>query len=167
MSARWNTNIFSDYCAGSGCNCCFGTFLQPCAAASIKSHFDGSSWSYSLWWLCSPCPIISCCNYSILRNYVRTGYGIEGTAAQDCCLSTFCTPCVLTQMLNEVSSRGRYNYQRPITVREEVNEIRSYALCDIFMSCLCCYCEVSRVYANELKTVRPLFKFRLSIISLT
>lgn len=43
----------------------------------------------------------------MVRNYVRMGYGIEGRIGMsDCCIASYCAPCVAVQMLNEVESRG-------------------------------------------------------------
>ena len=109
--------------------------------------------------MCSPFPITGLWNYSILRNYVRQGYELEGDASEDCLLSTFCSPCVVTQLLNEVSDRGiGVPPEGPRETgglgRNQVYAPDTYA--DIFMTYGCGYCEVATTYADATGVVSPL-----------
>jgi Cys-rich protein (TIGR01571 family) len=90
---QWNAGLGSEYCLNC-CTCCFGTCFPMCALATVKSQFDGSD-------LCFNCICFSW-NVGLVRHYIRAGYGIVGQPGySDCCLATCCTPCVITQLLNE------------------------------------------------------------------
>lgn len=94
---EWTTGVFSGYFV-SGFTCVFGTCFPCCALASAKSQFDGSDLLFN-------CLCFST-NVAIVRNYIRSGYEINGTyGTSDMCLSLCCWPCVITQLLNE----GTYN----------------------------------------------------------
>jgi hypothetical protein len=55
---------------------------------------------------------------ALVRNYIRQGYEIKGRVGwSDCCCSCWFFPCVATQLLNEVESRG----PRLISVENEVD----------------------------------------------
>jgi len=155
MSKVWKNELFEQYCSDP-CNSCYGTCLGPCAAASIKSQFDGSFWFYNLWWLCSPFPVTGCWNYAVLRHYVRKGYEIDGDAADDCLMSTFCSPCVITQMLNEVMDRG---IGVPLEQDSSTSIDQNYiyapnTFTDICMTYSCGCFEVASTYADATGVVR-------------
>mgnify|MGYP003386725547 CR=1 FL=1 len=147
MSRAWKNTLFGDCCCLSFCNCCYGSCLSPCAAASAKSQFDGSPWIYNIWWLCAPFPVLSCFNYPLLRHYIREGYNIEGNATDDCMTSTFCTPCVITQLLNEVSDRGIATVSLNSALPADTIVETEY-LADSCMTCACGYCEVASTVAD-------------------
>jgi Cys-rich protein (TIGR01571 family) len=150
MAKVWKHRLFSE-CCDSPCNCCYGTCLGPCAAASAKSQFDGSSWLYNIWWLCSPLPMTGLWNYAVLRNYIRQGYEIDGDASDDCLTSTFCSPCVITQLLNEVSDRGPGVAPDAdfIAKGNALNQVYApNTHTDILMTYVCGYCEVASTYAD-------------------
>ena len=149
MSKTWRFDLYSDYCT-SIFSCCYGTCLCPCAAASIKTQFDGSSWWYNLWWLCVPIPTVTCFNYPLLRNYVRRGYDIEGNTSNDTTSSIFCTPCVLTQMLNEVTERGIVNQHQTYQSSRDYSGVEvtsDNTACDICMIYTCGCCEVAHLHS--------------------
>ena len=157
MSKAWNHHVFTGYCCNSVCNCCYGTCLSPCAAASLKSEFDGSQFCYNLWWLCNPCPIVSCFNYALLRNYIRKGYGINGDPEDDCLLSACCTSCVITQLLNEVTERGMAPLapKRINTIAYDIKSEIMPCMCGL-STCLpyCCgQCEVAATYSRQIGVV--------------
>ena len=78
--------------------CLYGYFCPCCALASAKSRFDGSSFCFNC--LCFN-------NICLVRNYIRSGYGIQGrVGVSDCCFATFLAPCAITQLLNETEERG-------------------------------------------------------------
>lgn len=95
---EWDSRIFSDYCK-TPYICLYATCFPCCALASAKTVFDNTDWFFNC-----------CCfslNCGLVRNYIRQGYRINGkVGTSDCCITCCCSPCVLTQLLNEVTARG-------------------------------------------------------------
>jgi Cys-rich protein (TIGR01571 family) len=142
---QWNAGLTTEFCLNC-CTCCFGTCFPMCALATVKSQFDGSD-------LCFNCICFSW-NVSVVRHYIRTGYGIEGQAGySDCCLSCCCMPCVITQLLNEVAIRGpRMEPElsindHPWSVKREEVPICSDP-CDTCFTFCCATCEVTNSYSQ-------------------
>jgi hypothetical protein len=42
----------------------------------------------------------------MLHNIIREGYGVQGSCLGDICVSTFCLPCAVNRMAQEVKVRG-------------------------------------------------------------
>jgi hypothetical protein len=89
------------------------------------------------------------------------GYEIHGRVGiSDCFLPTVCGPCVITQLLNEVGSRG----QKIASVKTEeeqgwIAEKKEYSClgdpCDFVFTYLSGPCEVANVFAQLSGTVMP------------
>eukprot|EP01059_Diplonema_ambulator_P004706 TRINITY_DN14421_c0_g2_i2.p1 TRINITY_DN14421_c0_g2~~TRINITY_DN14421_c0_g2_i2.p1 ORF type:complete len:209 (+),score=23.42 TRINITY_DN14421_c0_g2_i2:72-629(+) len=50
--------------------------------------------------------LANCLLTMYLRDNVRHKYGIMGDGCDDCCMSFWCTPCVMCQLHRELSKRG-------------------------------------------------------------
>lgn len=95
---NWENPLWNGYCAVPY-NACYGTCFPCCALASAKTLFDGSDWFFNF--------CCFSCHCAVVRSYIRQGYEIDGRVGMgDCCCSMLCYPCVVTQLLNEVSTRG-------------------------------------------------------------
>ncbi|CAM9871769.1 unnamed protein product [Discosporangium mesarthrocarpum] len=94
MERRWRTGICT--CGGSCRMCMYGLICIPCALATARHRFDGSSW----------CMNLLCLNICIGRNLIREGYMIEGHCCTDILCSIMCGPCVTCQLLGETIERG-------------------------------------------------------------
>lgn len=91
--SQWSSGLFTGYCFNCF-TCAYATCFPLCAISSAKSQFDGSSYIFNF--------ICFGGAFAIVRNYIRTGYGISGRVGMsDCVISTFCWPCVIAQLLNE------------------------------------------------------------------
>lgn len=141
----WKHFLFAGYCDNIF-HCCFGTFFPPCAIASAKSHFDGSD-----------C-VFNCVCFGlfpgVVRNYIRQGYDIKGRAGiSDCFLPMFCSPCVNTQLLNEVTTRGPHIFSvlqeqdSPWTANQQDFSCIGDP-CDFCMTYLFGYCETANIYSQ-------------------
>jgi hypothetical protein len=84
-----------------------------------------------------------CCN--------RLGYEIEGRVGySDCFCPTVCYPCAVTQLLNEVASRGPKIISA--TSGPWLAEKKDYSAlgdpCDFFCTFLTCKCETANVFSQ-------------------
>lgn len=55
--------------------------------------------------------IFTCCLFNpfLVRYLIRSAYNIPGTPLQDCCYTTFCTPCAVNQMYQTTKALGLAN----------------------------------------------------------
>mmetsp|Transcript_22216 Transcript_22216/g.32265 ORF Transcript_22216/g.32265 Transcript_22216/m.32265 type:complete len:234 (+) Transcript_22216:148-849(+) len=95
----WRVGLCS--CCESTNNCIYGCLCPCIALAQARTNFDGGDMVFTL--LCFP-PCLT-------RSVIREGYHIGGHCCGDVCVSSFCLPCSVCQMLNEVDSRGRVTKQ--------------------------------------------------------
>lgn len=98
INNKWRHPVLCGYCHNLQ-NCLHGTFCPCSAVATAKSSFDGSDWMFNF--LC-----FGCYPHQV-RNFIRSGYQIDGrVGTSDFLITSICYPCVATQLLNEVDSRG-------------------------------------------------------------
>ncbi|CAF0707328.1 unnamed protein product [Brachionus calyciflorus] len=90
----WNKSLF-DCCTDA--KICFCAFVCPwCFWCELFSRAGEC--------LCTPIfvPLATL----TLRTKLRTGFRIKGTVANDCVITTFCSPCASIQLLNELNAQG-------------------------------------------------------------
>ncbi|XP_029304469.1 cornifelin homolog B-like [Cottoperca gobio] len=97
-AAEWASGICS--CCDDMTDCCFVFWCCPCFACKTTKTFGEC--------LCLPLLDVCGCVRPItmsMRVSVRQQYGIKGTLCNDCLCSTFCSPCVWSQMSREMKDR--------------------------------------------------------------
>uniref|UniRef100_A0A7S2V1M3 Uncharacterized protein n=1 Tax=Fibrocapsa japonica TaxID=94617 RepID=A0A7S2V1M3_9STRA len=103
----WKSGLFG--CCSSPKNLIFACCLPWCAVADARTKFDGSNCCFN----------VMCVGIVAGRNIIREGYKIKGGCIGDLIATLFCPVCVMTQMMNEVESRGKvtaqYGSNRPAT----------------------------------------------------
>ncbi|CAN0016752.1 unnamed protein product [Pylaiella littoralis] len=90
----WKFGLFN--CLDDCTTCSYAFFCPMPAIGTVRTQMDDSDWIFNC----------LCINPFIVRSLVRQSYNIEGTDCADCCLTCFCFPCSITQMLNETQHRG-------------------------------------------------------------
>ncbi|KAJ9445787.1 putative placenta-specific gene 8 protein-like [Diplonema papillatum] len=107
-STRWSSGIFD--CHADCTLCLKAACCGPVVAAETKTLFAETPFLLNC--LCSFCHP---CVFSVyLRNELRKGYGIQGTACKDCAVGTCCFLCNICQMHREVTMRGKITCGGPV-----------------------------------------------------
>jgi Cys-rich protein (TIGR01571 family) len=141
FSNEWSNGLLG--CCDAGAGTCLYTFCCPsCALATARSKLDSSSWTFNC------CCLTTCLGYNIIRE----GYRIEGNCCTDIIKSVLCPCCVTAQMLQEVNTRGGYNYVNRGGDGEEDWKFHTFSCFDKFESCIyafCCpYCALADARAS-------------------
>ena len=113
-------------CCGNPGRCLFAMCFPNCAAASARSAYDGSNYLFNC------CCVPPCAIY----NFIREGYGIEGSCMGDILWNCCCPVCTIVQMWEETRLRG------PITRATNIKSNWSVGLfgCQRPMFCLYAMC---------------------------
>ncbi|XP_066538147.1 plac8 onzin related protein 6 [Hoplias malabaricus] len=98
----WNSGV-CDCCDDVGI-CCFGFWCPYCLMCKTTEQFGE----------CLCLPLVEFCFGTLvppvtfaMRSSVRERYRIQGTMADDCCVSTCCSLCVWCQMARELKIRHK------------------------------------------------------------
>jgi len=115
-------------CCAEPTTACYGLWCCPCAFASLRTKYDGSSWWFNLCCVLSP----------VVRNVIREGYKITGSTSDDIYFSYCCWPCVYAQAAMEIDLPHRRQQSR---IQSEGSAQWTWGLlsCECTKSCLYAY----------------------------
>jgi hypothetical protein len=101
-----------------------------CAQASAKSKADGTHCFYNL----------LCWHHGGTVNWIRRGYGIQGTCGDDMAWSILCYPCAVRRVLTESKVRGQWRQIGNSTQDNWLATTFGCSFCGIVQATICPFC---------------------------
>lgn len=102
-------------CCADCDSCCEAWWCTPCQLSRqcnmIQNNLPTISCCYCLLFtFINPCmlELPMCCGAMQMRSTVRARYGIDGNCCGDCCGAFWCLPCVVQQVLLEMTSMNEF-----------------------------------------------------------
>ena len=99
MTTTWSSGIFS--CCDDCSSCCYTCCCSCCQYGENAEKIESGTCCLmgTIYCFFSPCMVC------YQRGLVRSKYGIEGTAFNDCLCSFFCGACALCQITREINGK--------------------------------------------------------------
>ena len=129
----WSIQLWE---CGEISQCCYSWWCPQCAMAQARTNMDGSDCFFNFFFM-GACPG---------RWIIRTAYGIQGTAEEDCLLVCCCSCCAVNQMLQTTNALGDPFGPAPGMHLERPDIYLSHSgplncQCDdLFNCCYSCFC---------------------------
>ena len=150
---QWHSGLFQ--CVGSD-GLGAATYLQACLCPCVLSAEIAQAFGEDWWSGCLGGGLGSAC---LRRQHVRSKYGIDGSDAADCAVTTCCAPCSLCQMVAHVRRykhvRDAGNQSWPVGILD-CSQPGFLRRCCWTTSCLCCALGANRSRLGSQQPMCPI-----------